>query len=227
MNNIGPAKTYECAALAHWDAGSNNGTPHQYVGRLSKRHSDAQPRRRRCGPRNRRRRDAGRGNREQISFLSNPKYESMLKSTAAGAVVVADEQAVPDGMTVIRTGNPYAAIMAIMVRVHGYRRHRKVGVHAAAVIDPSAKIGANATIHHGVTIEANTVIGDNVVLYPGVYIANDCRVGDDCIFYPNVVVYEGCLIGNRVTLHAGTIIGEDGLGYAPVGDKWHKIPDRH
>ncbi|HWL94829.1 MAG TPA: UDP-3-O-(3-hydroxymyristoyl)glucosamine N-acyltransferase, partial [Phycisphaerae bacterium] len=41
---------------------------------------------------------------------------------------------------------------------------------------------------------------------------------------PNVVVYDGSIIGNRVTLHAGTVVGEDGLGYAPVGEKWHKIP---
>ncbi len=161
---------------------------------------------------------------DEISFLANPKYESMLSKTAAGAVVVATDQAVPEGLSVIRTQNPYAAIMGIMVRVHGYRKHREVGVHTAAVIHPSAKIGPGANIHHGVTIEAGVTIGANVVLYPGVYIAENVRIGDDCIFYPNVVVYDGCIIGQRVTLHAGTIIGEDGLGYAPVGEKWHKIP---
>lgn len=160
----------------------------------------------------------------QISFLSNPKYESMLKTTSAGAVVVSNEQTVPDGMTVIRHANPYAAIMAIMVRVHGYRRHRNVGVHAAAVVDPSARIGRGANIHHGVTIEEGVTVGKNAIFYPGVHIARNCRIGDDCLFYPNVVIYDECIIGNRVTLHAGTVIGEDGLGYAPVGEKWHKIP---
>jgi UDP-3-O-[3-hydroxymyristoyl] glucosamine N-acyltransferase len=38
------------------------------------------------------------------------------------------------------------------------------------------------------------------------------------------VIYDDCLIGDRVALHACTIIGEDGLGYAPVGKTWHKIP---
>lgn len=161
---------------------------------------------------------------QQISFLSNPKYEAMLATTKAGCVVVTKDQTVPAGMTVIRTADSYAAIMAIMVRVHGYRKHKPIGVSAAAVIDPSAQIGPNATIHHGVTIDEGVTIGRNVVLYPGVYLARNCRIGDDCILYPNVVVYDDCIVGNRVTLHAGTVIGEDGLGYAPVGDKWYKIP---
>jgi len=42
--------------------------------------------------------------------------------------------------------------------------------------------------------------------------------------FPNVVVYEQCVLGDRVTVHAGSVIGEDGLGYAPVGEKWIKIP---
>ncbi|MGB2984263.1 MAG: UDP-3-O-(3-hydroxymyristoyl)glucosamine N-acyltransferase, partial [Phycisphaerae bacterium] len=33
-----------------------------------------------------------------------------------------------------------------------------------------------------------------------------------------------CVLGDRVTIHAGSVIGEDGLGYAPHGDKWVKIP---
>jgi UDP-3-O-[3-hydroxymyristoyl] glucosamine N-acyltransferase len=38
------------------------------------------------------------------------------------------------------------------------------------------------------------------------------------------VVYDGSFIGHRVTIHAGSVIGQDGLGYAPIGDKWLKIP---
>src|SRR5262249_23175516 len=32
------------------------------------------------------------------------------------------------------------------------------------------------------------------------------------------------LLGHRVSIHAGSVIGEDGLGYAPIGESWHKIP---
>jgi len=161
---------------------------------------------------------------DEISFLANPKYEKALRTTSAGAVIVSNDQQIPEGLTALRTADPYAAITAVMVHIHGYRRHKPVGRSHDAVIDPSAVIGENANIHHGVTIEANVTIGKNVVLYPGVYIAENCRLGDDCVLYPNVVLYDGVILGDRVALHAGTVVGEDGLGYAPVGEKWQKIP---
>ena len=39
-----------------------------------------------------------------------------------------------------------------------------------------------------------------------------------------MVLYDSVTIGSRVTIHAGTVIGEDGLGYAPVKGEWVKIP---
>jgi UDP-3-O-[3-hydroxymyristoyl] glucosamine N-acyltransferase len=161
---------------------------------------------------------------DQLSFLSNSKYESALHATQAGVVIVSQAQAVPTGKVALRTADPYAAVMAAMVFIHGYRKHDKVGIDKRAVIDPSATIGEGANIHHGVTIAANANIGQRAVIYPGCYVARDCRLGDDCVLYPNVVVYDGCTLGHRVTIHAGTVIGEDGLGYAPVKNKWHKIP---
>ena len=161
---------------------------------------------------------------EEISFLANPKYESALKTTSAGAVIVSNDQHVPEGMDVLRAADPYAAVTAVIVHIHGHRTHRHIGINPHAAIDPSAIVGENANIHHGVTIEDGVEIGRNVVLYPGVYIAENCRLGDDCLLQPNVVLYPGSILGHRVTLHAGTVIGEDGLGYAPVGEEWHKIP---
>ncbi|MCK6455776.1 MAG: UDP-3-O-(3-hydroxymyristoyl)glucosamine N-acyltransferase [Phycisphaerae bacterium] len=161
---------------------------------------------------------------DEISFLSNPKYEKLLATTRAGAVIVGLKQGVPNGLTVVRTADPYAAVTAMIVALHGYRRHPGGGIHPSAVIDPSAEIGESANIHHGVTIGANARIGQNVVMYPGVYVAARCRIGDNCVLHPNVVLYEDCILGRRVTIHAGSVIGEDGLGYAPVGEKWHKIP---
>jgi len=161
---------------------------------------------------------------DEISFLSNAKYEKALRSTSAGAVIVSRTQDVPEGMTVLRTDDAYAAVTATIVYLHGYRKHPGPGIDPRAVIDPSASIGPGACIHHGVTICADVVIGRNVVIYPGCYVASGCRLGDDCVLFPNVVLYEGCILGHRVAIHAGSVIGEDGLGYAPVNGKWVKIP---
>jgi UDP-3-O-[3-hydroxymyristoyl] glucosamine N-acyltransferase len=43
--------------------------------------------------------------------------------------------------------------------------------------------------------------------------------------YANVSVYHDCIIGNACIIHAGTVIGSDGFGFAPQTDsEFMKIP---
>lgn len=164
---------------------------------------------------------------DRISFLSNPKYERMLATTRAGAVVMKPDVTAPGGMSTVRCADPYAAITILIVELHGHRQHRMPqlgGAASAPCIAATARIGENARIYPGATVDEEVTIGRNAVLYPGVYVGPRCRIGDDVVLYPNVVIYDDCVLGNRVTLHAGTVIGNDGLGYAPVGERWVKIP---
>ncbi len=160
----------------------------------------------------------------QLSFLSNPRYEKELGVTKASAVLVRPDAKVSRKMNLLRTPDPYAAVTAAIVRIHGYRQHPQWGRSAQAHIHASAVIGEGPNIAAGAHIDEDVRIGRNATIYPGVYIARGCQIGDDVVLMPNVVVYEDCILGNRVTVHAGSIVGEDGLGYAPVNDKWLKIP---
>ncbi len=159
-----------------------------------------------------------------ISFLANPKYRNQLARTKASAAIVGPDDSRPVGVTVLRCANPYAAITAAIIRIHGYRQHPVWGISDQANIDSSATIGAGANIAPGVNIAANVSIGANATIYPGCYIAEGVTIGDDLTLYPNVVIYDGCRLGDRVSLHSGTVVGEDGLGYAPVDGTWFKIP---
>jgi len=160
----------------------------------------------------------------EISFLSNPKYGKALATTKASAVIVRDDVDAPAGMSCVRCADPYAGVTAAIVFIHGYRRHPQWGVSERAHIDPTATLGDGANVGPGVMIAANVVTGTNCTIYPGCYVGDGTKLGDDCILYPNVVVYDHCQLGHRVTIHAGSVIGQDGLGYAPVNDKWIKIP---
>ncbi len=160
----------------------------------------------------------------EISFLSNERYLSAVATTGASAVILRPGLPVPDGLAAIRCEEPYSALTVAIIAIHGYREHPQWGVSERAAIDPTASIGNRANIAAGVTIGANATVGDRCTIYPGCYIADGVRIGNDCIFYPNVVVYDHSEIGSRVTIHAGSVVGEDGLGYAPLGEKWIKIP---
>lgn len=165
--------------------------------------------------------EAGEG---EISFLANSKYREQLATTKASVVLVNHEEEKPDHLTVIRCTDPYSALAAAVICIHGVRKHPEWQIDTRAQIAATARIGKNANIAPFVTIDDNVIIGDNVIIYPGCYIGYGAVLGDDVTLYPNVVIYDNSRIGSRVSLHANTVVGQDGLGYAPVDGRWLKIP---
>jgi UDP-3-O-[3-hydroxymyristoyl] glucosamine N-acyltransferase len=160
----------------------------------------------------------------EISFLTNPRYRQLALESKASALIISQDETLRFDVPVLRCKDPYAALTLATIRLHGYRRHPQWGVSPRANLATSARVGSGASIADGVTIDENVTIGRNVVIYPNTYVARDVTLGDDVVLFPNVTIYDGCILGNRVTIHAGTVIGEDGLGYAPVDGKWLKIP---
>jgi len=51
------------------------------------------------------------------------------------------------------------------------------------------------------------------------------RIGNNTVLHPGVKVYFDSVIGSNVIIHAGTVIGSDGFGFAPLADgTYKKIP---
>jgi UDP-3-O-[3-hydroxymyristoyl] glucosamine N-acyltransferase len=160
----------------------------------------------------------------EISFLANLKYEKELQTTAASAIVVNETVENPGGKTLIRCKDPYYAFMQIVVVLHGHREHQAVGISPRASVARTAKIGQNVDVHDFVCVSDRAVIGDNTRIYANSTVGPGTTIGRDCIIYPNVTIYDGCTIGDRVTIHSGTVIGQDGFGYATHNGVHHKIP---
>lgn len=93
-----------------------------------------------------------------------------------------------------------------------------------AFISPKATIGDNCYVGAFAYIGENVVIGENTQIYPHTVIEDGVKIGNGCILYPNVTIYKECKLGNNVTIHAGTVIGADGFGFAPNTDGYDKIP---
>ncbi len=157
-----------------------------------------------------------------ITFFSNKKYESQLKTTAAGAIILAREADISPVQLIVE--DPYYAFMQIVVLLHGHREHKKIGVSPHASVSPTATLAADCQVHPFVTISDEARVGHRCIFYPGVFIGPGVQIGDDCIFYPNAVIYDDCVIGNRVIVHANATVGEDGFGFATHKGIHHKIP---
>lgn len=160
-----------------------------------------------------------------ISFLSNPKYTHYIYDTESSIVLVdkSVELEKPTKATLIKVDNAYECV-AKLLQLYESMKPKKTGIDSLAFISPSAKIGENVYIGAFAYIGDNVVIGDGCQIYPNVVICENAKVGNDCLFYPNITIYHDCHVGNRVTLHAGSVVGSDGFGFAPSENGYDKIP---
>lgn len=160
-----------------------------------------------------------------LSFLANPQYEHYIYETKSSIVLVnQDFQPLQEvKATMIRVPNAYEAV-AKLLQLYQSMQQKRVGIDSLAFIDPSAKIGKDCYIGPFVAIAEGVEIGDGVVLHPHVTIGRNAKVGTGTEIYSNAVVYHDCIVGNNCILHAGSVIGADGFGFAPTPNGYDKIP---
>jgi len=162
--------------------------------------------------------------KNELTFLSNPKYEPMLRDTQAGVTLVPRQITCP-GKTLIRVDNPSLSFTQVVNHLlKDVPDYRPRGIHPTAVIAKGAKLASNVAVGAHTVIEDGAVIAEGCVLYAQCYVGHETCLGKDCMVYPQVVLREKVSIGNRVIIHSGTVIGCDGYGYVTVEAKHMKIP---
>ena len=165
------------------------------------------------------------GKEGAISFLSNPKYTHYIYDTKSSVVIVNDDLQLehPVSVTLIRVKNAYEAV-AKLLQLYASMKPKKTGIDPLAFISPKATIGKGCYVGAFACIGDGAVVGDNTQVYPHVVVGDGVKIGSNCLLYPNVTIYEGCRLGDRVTIHAGSVIGADGFGFAPNAEGYDKIP---
>ena len=145
---------------------------------------------------------------DDISFLSHARYRSQLESSQAGAVILTSDmqQVAASRPACILTDNPYL-YFSRLTRLwrEQHPLPARPGIHSSAVVDPQARIAADAVIGPLCVVEAGAEIGSGTVLHSRVTVGHGCRIGQRCI------------------VHAGVVIGADGFGFAQHEGRWEKI----
>ena len=159
----------------------------------------------------------------EVTFVANPKYAGLARTTRAAAVLVEPEFPEIEAAT-LRLKNPYLAFS----RALGFFYQPPVyapGIHPTAVIDPTAVIGGGAHIGAYVVIGPHVKLGAQATLLPHVVLYPGVEAGRNLFAHAHAVVREDCILGDDVTLENGVIIGADGFGFAKNDDgHWEKIP---
>lgn len=159
-----------------------------------------------------------------ITFFANPKYKQEVEESRAGAIIVSEKSAeLFPNRNLIVADDPYL-YFAQVARLFSPMVQAVAGIHATAVIEPSAQVPESCEIGANVYIGANTVLGERCRILANCVVEHDCVLGEEAVLHPNVTVYYGCQLGDRVELHSGCVIGADGFGLAFAGDSWFKIP---
>ncbi|UNK49396.1 UDP-3-O-(3-hydroxymyristoyl)glucosamine N-acyltransferase [Lysobacter sp. S4-A87] len=160
---------------------------------------------------------------QQLAFLANPKYRSQLAASAAGIVVMREDDAAGFAGTALLARDPYAAF-AKMSALFEPRPVRDPGIHPSAAIDATASIDATAHIGPFVSIGARSRVDAGAIVGAGCVIGDDCVVGAGTELIARVTLVTRVRIGQRAVIHPGAVIGAAGFGLAMEAGRWLNVP---
>ena len=158
-----------------------------------------------------------------ITFaLSETDLVSAASSRAICIITTIEKEKYPK--TVILVGDIKKALTVMYNAMLEVMPPSKGVVHSSAVVAGSAKLGKDVTVGPNAVIDERAVIGDNTVIGANSYIGSDVIMGRSCRICSNATLYARTKLGDKVILHSGVVLGADGFGYVPKGDKIYKVP---
>jgi UDP-3-O-[3-hydroxymyristoyl] glucosamine N-acyltransferase len=160
---------------------------------------------------------------DQISFLTNPRYRSYLRTTRACAVILSPRDAEDCTVPVLIVANPHVAYARVAALFAPHPLCRQ-GIHPSAVVDPTAQVAENAWIGPQSTVEAGAIIESDVFVGPNCVIGERVRLGQGTCLVAGVCICHDVRLGQRVLVHPGAVIGSDGFGFANDHGRWLKVP---
>ncbi|WP_022703786.1 UDP-3-O-(3-hydroxymyristoyl)glucosamine N-acyltransferase [Pseudorhodobacter ferrugineus] len=149
-----------------------------------------------------------------LALAMDPKYADGIAQGAAVAALLwqgADWQALGLKAAIFAPRGRLA--MAGLSRILDAGPVIAAGVHAMAVVDASAVIGAGAAVAPFVVIGAGVVIGPNARIASHVSIAEGARIGADALICQGARIGARVVIGDRFICQPGAVIGADGFSF--------------
>lgn len=155
---------------------------------------------------------------EDISWAFIPSVRDDLKNTKAGAVIVPEKflDYVPAETVALISKDPHRSYG--LVAMAFYPRRIDGGISDKAIIDPSARLGADCEVAPGAVIGPNVQLGARCKIGANAVIEEGVEMGDECTVGANATVSH-CIAGHKVYIYPGAQIGQDGFGFAMSPEK--------
>ncbi len=140
-----------------------------------------------------------------ITFLSNSKYNKLLESTHASAVIIKEGLKTSSKKTLLTCSDPYLA-------------YAKLSKLFSSEIDFSKGTFSNFSFIHD-----SASLGKDILIGPNVFIGENCIIGDKTVICPNSTILKDVSIGQDCKIQPNSVLGSDGFGFASENNNFHKI----
>jgi UDP-3-O-[3-hydroxymyristoyl] glucosamine N-acyltransferase len=160
---------------------------------------------------------------ESVGFAVPGTSAERIGATAAGALIVNEQEAGAAPCSVLLSDRPYVDYARASQLLHPLPAVEP-GVAPGASVDAGATVAADAQVEPAAVVAADAVVEEGAVIGPGAVIGRGARVGRDVRIGARVVVAAGCELGARCIVQPGAVIGSDGFGFARDGAEWVRIP---
>ncbi len=161
---------------------------------------------------------------DQAAVLHNPRYANTAEVTRAGVVIASANLAkrVAPGAAVLVAADPHLAWARVASLFHPAGRELP-GVHASAVVDPTARIGEGCTIGPCAVVGPRVEMGAHCQIGPGAVVGAGVVMGCDCRLGAQASVSH-TIMGDRVYVYPGARVGQEGFGFAITPSGFVSVP---
>jgi UDP-3-O-[3-hydroxymyristoyl] glucosamine N-acyltransferase len=169
----------------------------------------------------------GSASQHDLVFVEEEKYLSRAVKSGAGAIVAGEFAAEAIGKPLLICSHPKLAFARAARFLRGdSAAANQGGVHPSAVVHPSARLGTKVVIGEHASVSENAEIGDGTRIGAGCVVGRGVKLGRECEIYPRVTIYAGTTLGDHVIVHAGAVLGSDGFGYVrdSKSGRYEKFP---
>ncbi|MES2856020.1 MAG: UDP-3-O-(3-hydroxymyristoyl)glucosamine N-acyltransferase [Bdellovibrionota bacterium] len=173
------------------------------------------------------------GDKDSAVFANNAR--ALKKALASGAKVIgigkrdrALAESEKTNQTILICSNVELAMARTIKKFFldtPYVNPSVSGVHATAIVSPTAEIAKNAKIGPNVFIGAKVKIAEGVFIGANAVIEDGSEIGAGTVIHPLAYIGHSSTIGQRCEILPHAVIGKEGFGYAhdPLGNHY-RIP---
>lgn len=138
----------------------------------------------------------------------------LSQALQSGAALVVSEDLPPlEGRSVVRVASLGAVWPRLLALFEPPEPWAEPGIHPSALVeagarvDPTAWVGAFATVCAGAEVAAGAVIG------PYSYVGPGCRVGEGAVLEAHVTLHRNTRLGPKSRILSGAVLGAVGFGF--------------